>query len=409
MTSEKFLAIVGVDEVEVARIRLTLRAANEQLPHRWKWTDQRHADLVIIDPANLQGQMARDRAYSSGLHCAVFSATEPLRAGEVRLKPPVDTQALVDVLTGAALSSFEIGSQISQHNKDFYDPGVFEPKSAGEAEAPGESATPTAASRPNQPSLDELLRFADDAEHGRLKAPRDVDLESHRPSATAPAKFDEQHPTGASFVHRDLTAGAEGINLRTSNDTQDAHSHTLREVIAGNLLGGPASVRLPDTPELTLDPKTRLFYADAPLSALAGYCLESLAPSQWDPVTTSEFTRLRSQCAVRPYEALLWLDALVHSDGHLTRHLDPGGRYRLRQPPGFESDFPGHNKILQTLEEPHRLNEIASAAGVSMSEVFDLINALDTIGLIEVSPRAPRHGAPPNSPLLWLRKHLFGR
>ena len=60
---------------------------------------------------------------------------------------------------------------------------------------------------------------------------------------------------------------------------------------------------------------------------------------------------------------------------------------------------------------PGRLHEIAANSNASMSDVFDVVNAFDAIGLIEWQPRAPR-GEPIDEPKRGLFKRLrnpFGK
>jgi hypothetical protein len=62
--------------------------------------------------------------------------------------------------------------------------------------------------------------------------------------------------------------------------------------------------------------------------------------------------------------------------------------------------------------QPARLNEIAANAGVSMAEVFDVVNAYYAIGLVEWEARASlRAAAKPESSggLLARLKRPFGK
>ncbi len=80
---------------------------------------------------------------------------------------------------------------------------------------------------------------------------------------------------------------------------------------------------------------------------------------------------------------LIWLYVLVHSEGKLARHLDPGGTYRLSRWIEIERDFSAYFRIASTMLQPARLHEIAAASSASMADVFDVVNAYDAIGLIE--------------------------
>jgi hypothetical protein len=95
------------------------------------------------------------------------------------------------------------------------------------------------------------------------------------------------------------------------------------------------------------------------------------------------------------YVKLVWLYVLLHSEGRLARHLDPGGTYKLSRWIEIERDFADYFRIASTMLQPGRLHEIAAASNASMADVFDVVNAYDAIGLIEWQPRSPRAGTEP--------------
>ena len=93
-------------------------------------------------------------------------------------------------------------------------------------------------------------------------------------------------------------------------------------------------------------------------------------------------------------DELRWLAALRRSPGRLATHLDPGGSYRLKRTVSAGDAWRQHGAIARAMRELARVNEIANAAGTSMENVFDMINAYEAIGAIEWKPRPPRHAAP---------------
>ena len=115
---------------------------------------------------------------------------------------------------------------------------------------------------------------------------------------------------------------------------------------------------------------------------------------------------MRESEPAQPYLRLLWLYVLVHSEGKLARHLDPGGTYRLTRWIEIERDFSSYFRIASTMLQGARLHEIASASGASMADVFDAVNAFDAIGLVEWQPRAPRGGEPAPEPKKGLMQRL---
>ncbi|MGH8042933.1 MAG: hypothetical protein ACREPN_12935, partial [Rudaea sp.] len=88
MAIEKYLAVIGLSEEETAHLRLLLRKISGELKQNWRWGTEENADLVVVNPAELAGQIARNRAFSGGRRCAVFDNDEALRSGEIRLHKP---------------------------------------------------------------------------------------------------------------------------------------------------------------------------------------------------------------------------------------------------------------------------------------------------------------------------------
>ena len=70
---DKTIAVVGVSDEETAHLRLLMRRAAAELGHAWKWGSESNADLLVVDPSSFSGQMARTRAQSGGMRCAIFS------------------------------------------------------------------------------------------------------------------------------------------------------------------------------------------------------------------------------------------------------------------------------------------------------------------------------------------------
>jgi len=413
VASEKYLAVVGLGEEDTAHLRLLLRAAAGQLEHRWRWGTEDNADLVIVDPSQLAGQIARNRAFSSGRRCVVFSDGEPLRDGEVRLTRPLNGESVVAALNGTASAGAATGAPVAQFKNDFYDVEAFNPAfeledtESAEARAQRRDATPA-------PGLDELFKPDTEALKPQFAVPVKLDADTGIQAGGGRSARSERRVADSVHGIRATDAKPEGINLgsRLAGVTVagDVGAHRLREYLDRNLLGGPATLGLPAVPALTLDPKERVFHSAGSLCSLTPYCRQEFPRDAWRAITTQELARLRTEQPAQPYARLIWLDVLVHSNGQLARHLDPGGRYRLKQRVHAEPDFPAHARIVAAMDVPRKLNEIAAASGASMAEVFDLINAYDAIGLVEVEQRLPRGAPPPRSGGLLSRlRKPFGK
>jgi len=416
VASEKYLAVVGLGEEEAAHVRLLLRAIAPQLEHRWRWGTEDNADLFIIDPAQLAGQIARNRAFSGGRRCAVFSDNEPLRNGEVRLTRPLKSEVLVGVLNGTTTAAdVPESTPVTQFKNDFYDVEAFNPEFEIEDDAAADARAFHRDENP-APGLDELLKPDTEAAKPLYAVPIKLDTDTriqHTPSSSTRG---ERRVGDSVRGIRRPEGKAEGINLgsrlaETATVEGDVGMRPLRDFLRQNLLGGPATVAIEGAPALTLDPKERKYHSAGGLRALSPYCKMDFTRAAWKTVTTHELTRLRTEQPAQPYVRLAWLDVLVRSGGRLASHLDPGGRYRLKAHPKAEPDFPNHARIVAVMEQqPLKLNEIAAASGVSMAEVFDMVSAYEAVGLIEVESRIPRHKQPEQPSGLFARlRKPFGK
>ena len=119
MASEKYLAVVGLSEEDTAHLRLLLRMVAGQLEHRWRWGAEENADLVVVDPADMAGQIARNRAYSGGRRCAVFSEARPCVTAKCVLHP-AQTRNVVAIINGGGAGDGS-AAPVMQQKEDFYD------------------------------------------------------------------------------------------------------------------------------------------------------------------------------------------------------------------------------------------------------------------------------------------------
>lgn len=415
MTSDKYLVAIGLSEEDEAHLRLLMRrAAIDHLSHMWRWGTEDKADLIVVDPDTFAGQMARNRAFHSGKRCAVLG-TDELKEGEVHLARPLKLEGVAELLNevGAA-SEFEGAGAIIPNAQNFYDMEELTPaEEVQEVELHLESG----AQREAKPAegLDDLLKPDSIAAKPNLAVPlelkEDTTIEaSHRVTAR---RENRAADAGGGLRRQERPPGE--INLSTPPGLEAAPTQaptTLRDYLRGNLLGGPATLALKDAPSLTLDPKSRVFHNSSDsLQALAPYCKKPLPQRDWHPLTTAELAHIREQHPAQPYSRLIWLATLVHSGGRLAAHLDPGGRYKLKEGAPVETEMPTHARIGKVMRDMAKLNEIAAVSGAPMSEVFDVINAYEAIHALETERRQPRYAEADTSGGLFskLRKSLIGR
>jgi hypothetical protein len=399
---DKTIAVVGVSDEETAHLRLLMRRASRELSHKWKWGGESNADLLVVDPSSFSGQMARTRAQSGGMRCAIFSDDPDVVGSELALQRPLKAANVVDVLNQAARMAGR-SEGIVPHRHDFY----FHDDDAGEESGSREALKGSTPDETAAPGLDDLLRIdpAEVREAARIKAALDQTTTvfgTSGPTARSEARGRDM-PNVLSRGRFD--APQEPVRARRAGAATEMGPHNLRAYLDGNLLGGPARITLPQAPSLVLDPKLKVFHSPGRLAELAPYCRTALRPADWQALTTAELNELRTSEPPQPYIKLIWLHVLLHSQGQLAKHLDPGGTYRLSRWLEIERDFSDYFRIASTMLQPGRLHEIAAASHASMADVFDVVNAYDAIGLIEWQPRTPRGGEPVEAP----KQGLLGR
>ena len=387
MSRDKTLAVVGVSDAEAAHLRLLLRKNAHALDEAWRWGDETGADLIIVDPAAFSGQMARTRAQAAGVRCAVFS-DEPVADADLVLSRPLTGANVVEVLNQAARPLVQ-RADIGTHGEDFYTRDL------------GETA-PVAGHEPDSApaaGLDALLR----PEPMELRADP-IPTSRRDPIAAAPPVAMDIEIAAIPADHAQARKYSTRAGMLADTTPRDLHSYLVEDP-----LNAPARFELPGVVPLVLDPKNRVAYGASSLHTLEPYCRARWRPCDWQPMTSSELAELRESQHAHAYTRLLWLHALVHSDGRLASHLDPGGTYRLKHWLEIDKDFGRYFRIASVLLQPARLHEIAAASEAPMADVFDLVNAYDAIGLIEWQPRRPREADPPAPGLLQRLRKPFGR
>jgi hypothetical protein len=389
------IAAIGVSDEETAHLRLLMRKAAGELSHAWKWGSESGADLLVVDPSVFAGQMAHTRAQAAGMRCAIFS-DEPLAGADLVLQRPLKVANVVEVLNRAGAMT-GAAEDVVPHKADFYFRDIDEDGTAPEAfELPDpESPIQTGVA----PGLDELLRAESDETIEAVRIRTTLDENTTVFGTSGPtARSEVRGRDGPDVLGRSRTDAPPESVLVRQGSTADMARHSLRVYLDSDVLGGPARIALPDAPPLVLDPKPKMFHSPGRLAELEPYCRTALRPDDWQRLTTSELAELRTTQPPQPYLRLIWLYVLVHSEGQLARHLDPGGTYRLTRWIEIERDFSSYFRIASTMLQPARLHEIAAASGASMADVFDVVNAFDAIGLIEWQPRARRDGEPVEEP-----------
>ncbi len=171
----------------------------------------------------------------------------------------------------------------------------------------------------------------------------------------------------------------------------------------------------PDGAELVVDPEQGNYYFEStslkPLAALLAQ-----PASAWTPVYSEALRNVRAAGTAQSLERLLWYAGLIATPGILTRRLNRGGHYKLARWPETEREFPRHFRIAKAmLNEPVTAETIADAAGTTLEEVIDYINACHAAGRLEAAqPSASKAGSAAGASrterlMARLNKPLFAR
>jgi hypothetical protein len=147
---------------------------------------------------------------------------------------------------------------------------------------------------------------------------------------------------------------------------------------------GAVLVQRQGIPPLLIDPVTETFHTAARLVELEPYFLDPLGGHERKRVGGEQLANLRKEHEGRPLVRLRWLHAFLRSNGWLAKHLDPTATYQLKSWLPLDNDYRKQHRIALTLMREAPLHEIAKAAKAKMADVFDVVNAYDALGLIEM-------------------------
>ena len=147
---------------------------------------------------------------------------------------------------------------------------------------------------------------------------------------------------------------------------------------------GAVLVQRQGIPPLLIDPVTDTFHTSARLVELEPYFLDPLGGHERKRVGGEQLAALRKAHPGRPLVRLRWLHAFLRSNGWLAKHLDPSATYQLKSWLPLDNDYRKQHRIALTLMREAPLHVIAKAAKAKMADVFDVVNAYDALGLIEM-------------------------
>jgi hypothetical protein len=410
MRAPRTLAVIGASDETVAHLRLLMKLGATQLQHDWRWGDEDAADFVAVEIHDLGCQGVLARCQAAGVPCAVMAEANEVVVHGLVLRRPFKLEQIVAVLNAAGAASADAGD-VESFTDDFYtrdlDEIVVPPGSkVSEDTWARQEAGGAAAEDVNAvPDLD-ILIHGDPLVEPEAPKPLIRPDTTLAPGASAPTRRSEGRAEQSR--HRVIPQGVVGVApidvapiilpprneagaplppIPARPEAAETAGFRLADYLAGDLVSSPTQLKLPELPGLVLDPKKRVFHADADLSALEPYAAQALPRSLMHGVSTADLARLRETQPARTYDELVWLVALLKAGGRLASRLDPGGSFELAHPVRIDPKYRAHGAIVAALTTPARLQEIAAASGASMEQVFDVDSAYDAINRLRWTPR----------------------
>lgn len=401
MTRERIVDFVGASDEELARLRLMMRKAGKQLVERWrlKVEPEDRPDLLLVDPSTVVGSTALARAREASQQCIVVGDAGMSSGANEILQRPFKLEDVVRMLNAAGMAAMTAtipekpkGPAITHNVFD----DIF--TSSDETVAAVEFADfnveefsfeiPSANSFKSEFDEAEAL-FKQNADRdkraalAKIKLGEEIGIEATDGFTERTGAKAEERAPGTIYV-----SSQPPLNMRPTAE-EDARAAAgderfrLDAFLTRSLLPGPSRLVHTSLPQITLDPKGRLFYAKGTLCVFEPHCMRQFAASAWQPLSAAEFAEVRAQLAGRAYAELMWLSAYLNSGGRLGNHMDPSALYRLRKPFELGRDYPQASKIVGLLQRSARAADLALAARCDLGEVYNVLNAFDAIGYLD--------------------------
>lgn len=332
------IALVGASPDEETEFRNFLGPAAQRLRQSWEVSNERDADLVVVDVDSVFGHMAWLKANGAGKRTAAFTGRNSARESDLLLGRPLSLEAVVRLLLMYNLPS-----------------GVTPPAPAAAPEREAYASEYRAGDARPQ-------RVAPTVEAPAVEAPRPPPprpIPAPPPPVAAPAP-PPPPPTPA----RELS---------------------LADFLTGITLPGPARLVTAAAQDLLLDPASQTWCSSSTgLRALAPHCARNLQLSDWQLLNAADFAAAKGTLTAQPFSRLLWFYVLNRSQGELLPELDRQARFKLARYPQSEREFAKHFRIGTFMMKDYAsLGDIAEASGAALPDVVDYVNAYTAVGFVE--------------------------
>ncbi len=320
----------GFSREDEAHVLSIFDQANMRLPKRWAATNEKEAELIVIDMDTVYGHMTWLKANADGKITAAVTTSSRAEANHL-LPRPLTLDGLVTLLASLSnqtASAVPIARTTGQQ-------AAITPEMLA-ARSTGQQAVFTA----SEPTI----------------------------RAESPAVVTMEIPVSAPRTTTGTQAAMPNLGPRALK---------LLDFLKPGMLGGPVKIQLNDAPLLVIDPDTQTYLGSNSLKPYMAYGLATLTEADFTAIDRDELGQLATQLGgAQPLARLAWLAGLVGGNGQLLPAYNPNSLFKLSKWPQTEREFPKHFRIATVMMKgPAKLTEIAEQSGATLADVTDFVNA----------------------------------
>lgn len=342
----------GFSREDEAKVLSAFDQANMRLPKRWAATNEKEAELIVIDMDTVYGHMTWLKANSDGKITAAVTTADHAAANHV-LPRPVTMESLVLLL-----------GQLSNQTP---------------------STQPIARTTGQQVAVSpEMLNSRTTEQHPAVQPEILNSRTTEQHPAIQPEMLNSRTTAPQAAITSEHTAPVTPAPAaRTTTGTQSAmpplapKGLKLLDFLKPNVLNGPVKIQLNDAPLLVIDPIRHIYLGSNSLKPYMVYGLATLTETDFIAIDDDEFNLLDKQLGgSQPLARLSWLAGLLGGHGHLLPGYNPNSLFKMSRWPQTEREFPKHFRIATVMMKgPAKLTEIAEQSGSSLADVTDFVNA----------------------------------
>lgn len=168
-------------------------------------------------------------------------------------------------------------------------------------------------------------------------------------------------------------------------------ARALHEWLQPGVLDKPVRMSQLGAPTLYVDVANGIYHGPPLLKPVESWLREPVEEDRFHTLDIASWKReVESVGDAQPLSRLLWFSALKAGQGRLAEGFNPDGEYRLVKWPQTEREFPRHFRLATAMMKgPASLRSIADAAGASLEEAIDYVNANLATGFAEQVMRMP--------------------